>query len=498
MSLDAPVQGRRAQLNPQLTPLSAYSKEELLAAIARARAGVGDFASDLANDPSGFGAAWATVQKQLTLEGATTTAITLAKDTFDQAFTSAPPGVDASTVLSSATQFTLIGRTIGGAVDGIEGLLQSASQGAPPPMLLEQFTGTMIGITVAAGVLTAGVGAAIVGAVTGLASILSAVGLFGSSPGIQICPGVNVSQNPDWALASPAPCNAVWGDSNAPGTPGWRHFPNPNDSADAIWFGGDASALSLGSGWKGIRVFLAPAQTGTHGQTLLNVAFPTLPKIDVANNPLYAPMMQALPQPVRDFHQAFLAAWKLNMEYTLNGLNVQPDWAVLVHALRLWNQAHDGSSKFELSPITSSFLYEASLIPSAPNSMGVFNNLSIKDPLWYNVGQSLVIHTGPRRQFSGSVKNTINGMLAASGKSGLLAGSNAGSQKSSAASSAKTIMLVTGGVAAAGLLAAVLVAHKRHTSTAAVIKGAAGSTKRATVRAIDKTKRLLHHGSHRR
>src|SRR5260370_30346143 len=59
--------------------------------------------------------------------------------------------------------------------------------------------------------------------------------------------------------------------------------------------------------------------------------------------------------PLAGFHLAFIAAWKANKEYALNGQKCQPDATVLQHCILVWNRAHVSSSTTLLSPSTAMY-----------------------------------------------------------------------------------------------------------------------------------------------
>lgn len=419
----------------------------------------------MAADPHGFGASWNVVQGQLTAEGANSTEVLAAQNAFADAFDSLSqqPGVQitgAGGVLQAAQQYVLSGMTIGGAVDQVGGLIQAAQSGLPPAQILEAFTGTMIGLTVATGVLTAGVGAAIVGAVTVLATILQGAGLFGGSPGTSIpgCSGTTFNPAPNWAIG----CTAAYGKSTAPGTPSWRHFPSASNPNDAQWFTHGSSLTSLGvSNWNGLSISIPGYALETAAP--IYTVFPLLAQVVGTGNFLQQAEYNALPVAVQSFHQSFIAAWKLNQEYALNGLNVQPDWAVLVHALRLWNRAHQPGTPYALED--SGVLYESTLIGD------VASNLQSSDPLWApgQSGTALVVNTGPQLNFSAS-----GGVVG--GVRGWPTKVHGPSDTSSTASTAATVAYGAAAVAGAGLLGAFLYARHKKTTTKAVLKTAWSKT----------------------
>lgn len=366
--------------------------------------GAGDLASDLQSSSE-----WQAIEQQLRIEGAgqpaqqvqtlVDTAFTQFQSTYNQLVGPQPslaqiqgPGG----ALNAAASFIGAGFTIGGAVDMVNGLTAAASSGAPAPALLEAFTGTMLGIAVAAGSVTAGVGAAIVGVVDLLVTFLQAAGLFGSSPAATLC-GVNYQAVPNWAIN----CIGVFGSPASPGTPAWAHFPNPNDAADAVWYAPIAITPVIGMPigvieWRGLKLEGWNGQNSKRYPRPIDMAWNNYAQVDYTNSPIFPDFaFNALPQAAQNFHAAYLAAWKLNQEYLLNGLNAQDDQTVLIHALRNWNRAHHPSSTYVLTA-NSPMLYEASLIG------GLAQKLQTTDPLWATgqAGTGLQINTGAPLPFS--------------------------------------------------------------------------------------------------
>jgi hypothetical protein len=434
---------------------------------------LGDFASDIASDPSGFGGAWGQVQAQLNAEGANSTVVTAAKNAFASSFDSLSPTLNSigspQQLLSSCTQYALLGTTIGGAVDMVGGLIAAEQTGtaAQAPQLVESFTGTMIGLAVASGAATAGVGAAIVGAVTVLMTIMQSAGLFSTGPTGTSIPGcatnskgqtVTYSSPPDWSLGPPV-CAGFNGSRNAPGTFSWRNFPNPGDPVDQYWFivpGGSNTGSPDGQSiagntilWKGLRV-TGPILASNGGPALMDLVFPNFSSIGVVfiQNPFGAGENTAfsqLPNQVQDFHRSFFAAWKLNQEYILNGLTPQPDWAVLYHTINLWNRAHAATSTYTLKDGGATPLWEAnSLMPSLASNVGT------TDPIWdpASGGHGFILNTGPKLSF------TLGSAFAPS-----------------SSSVGKTLAYGAGGLALGSLALAAYQARQRRTTIARIYKG---------------------------
>jgi hypothetical protein len=93
-------------------------------------------------------------------------------------------GVNPQSIATAAQNYVLIGKTVAGAVDTVEGLIKlydSAGSITPDSAIAisNAFTGTMVGVAISAGAVSAGVGAAIVGAVAAVLGLLESNGLLG-------------------------------------------------------------------------------------------------------------------------------------------------------------------------------------------------------------------------------------------------------------------------------------------------------------------------------
>src|SRR5215813_11111452 len=110
------------------------------------------------------------------------------------------------------------------------------------PEVVQTSAGLLIGVAIAAGAVSAGVGAAVVGAVGALSSILDSAGLFGDKNPSATCPsnpGVKVSPPPDgWIgcvprYGPPVPNASIVLASGKPKpNPYWKFFPDPNNPDD--------------------------------------------------------------------------------------------------------------------------------------------------------------------------------------------------------------------------------------------------------------------------
>lgn len=320
--------------------------------------GIADFEGLISSD-SNFAGAWGQVQAQLTLEGAGPSDITSAKEAFTDSFqqiASQAFGVAGQDAIDAAKSYVLTGKTIAGAVGTVQGLITAAESGAPL-QIVQAFTGTLIGVAVAAGAVSAGVGAAIVGAVGALSAILQQAGFFGSPPAAGTVCGFPLYQKPTFTLG----CMGAWAPVIAVNSAAWRPFPDPTNSTDAAWFQtGHVGPGQWRDGFYGIR---APGKDQSYGGDAPNPASNSDRPIDIAfpgysycveaasgKIPVPTPPGTPVPSINTDFARAFIPAWKANAVYSLNGLKPQPDWQVLVHLLRMWNKSHDGSSYEVLLP----------------------------------------------------------------------------------------------------------------------------------------------------
>jgi hypothetical protein len=299
-------------------------------------ASLGDFDALVSTDPK-FASAWTEINGQLSAEGLDTTGAKIAlTDSFEQ-LVSQGFGLQEDEAISAAKEYVKTGQTILGAVNTVKGLIDAQAAGFNPVQVTQAFTGTLIGLGGAAGVVSAGVGAAIVGAVGALLAILQQQGLFGSQPsGFQICPGIaDATSKPDFVVG----CLGMWGSAVSPGSVNWRTFPDPNAASDAPWFATCPDNGCDTFDWKG-------ASYGNH--LLVNPAGVMRP-IDYAFEQYSAiEYLSANQTGPAYFTPGFVSAWKANAEYALNGLNACPtcqkwtesDAKVLVHFLRMWNRSH--------------------------------------------------------------------------------------------------------------------------------------------------------------
>ena len=328
-----------------------------------------------------FTSAWNDIQTQLSSEGAGTDAINDAKASFADSYNQFSQSVagsaasDIGSAIDGAKQYVLAGKTIAGAISNVQNLVRDIQDGAPPIATANAFIGTLVGIAVAAGAVSAGVGAAIVTAVALVAEVLSNFFNLGSSPGYNIC-GSTYSNQPNWVVG----CVAAYGNViNTSNDSDWRRFPNPTNGADAVWFcAGSGQAGSSNPGMEGCgSYFNWPSNNSVNWAPAgfpdvyraIDRAFPMYHHLECEHIQAQAITSVQIPQGAQqvseqvgplqitvtpetqafaNFQKSFFTAWQANQEYILNGLKPQPDWQVLLHAARIWNAAHEKGNGYSL------------------------------------------------------------------------------------------------------------------------------------------------------
>lgn len=365
--------------------------------------GLSEFNSLMQSGNSDFSKAWGAVQTQLAAEYGVGTqayqdAIVQAQGAMGDAYSglSQLAGVDPTKIADQARDYVLLGKTIAGAVSTVEGLVQDANSGQVTPAVVASFIGTMIGIGVTVGAVSAGVGAAIIGLAGAVVAIFQQFGLWQPSPpgggSQQICNsgadgsdvfigpvgpvytqnsyGINYSA---YKLGFTIGCLGVYVVDPAncriePASSVWRRFPNPNNPADSAWFqfgavdggrtgqpsgswvfpwGGSGNTLAVfNMGWSKpndnsafANLNIRPIDAAFHFWRYLECR---MAQVAQGQNPYGFTGSAA--QAVLDFERAFFQAWKANQEYALNGLKPQSTGQVLVNLLRLWNRAHLGAA----------------------------------------------------------------------------------------------------------------------------------------------------------
>jgi hypothetical protein len=378
--------------------------------------GTQDFNALMSTDPSlgdpHFQAAWSDVKKQLVAEG--TTELTGAKLAMTNAFYGAIEngiGVKPAEAAAAAKKFVIIGQTVLGQVGVIQNLIAS-TQGkltlAQEVQIGQQFVGSMIGIMAALAPATAGIGTIIVAAIMIAVEVMKAAGLLGSSEtpaGGWLPNWVGGAQpmltRPDFTVGG----MGAWAATVTPGAANWRQFPKLKDwpgggtgagwntpSNLGNWFSIPAASgdLRMGAGWwkDGFFGIRGPGQPQTYDSTQpaanvawggtrpIDVAFPDYGKLIDANNTGDNPflVMDLLGIPHNgptgsDFGSAYIAAWKANAEYALNGLKSKSSSEVLLNFLRVWNGTHATSGAGAAGQISAT-LPDSFLVRDAKNTLG--------------------------------------------------------------------------------------------------------------------------------
>lgn len=413
------------------------------------------FQAQLTSNPD-FQNGWNTVQSQLQSEGVTAASPGAAADllqaaqlNYQESFTGIiSNNIDAAaagTVGNMAAQFTIAGHTVAGAVNTIQGLVQTAQTGTPLE-IVTAFTGTLLPIAAGLGIATAGVGAAIVAAATLVFDLLdSVVGTHKPPTGQQIEPGCYTGADPAAGIAPPAftidyvmfladvPQGAHSGGTAilSPGTSQWRRFPSPN--ANPEWFQvptygpwGNSFVSRMYGGefvaclWDKSRGGIDP----TISWRPIDLAFGVYRYLECEQSALSSDPN------VAQFQQAFFSAWKANKEYALNGLAPQSDAQVFLHTLRLWNASHDGSTTvvlpnagFSPSDDRSSPLFQG----ACPGSSAPYFSYLVEEALPAAEsglvspdGSTLVLNSGASKQAllmasgaTGGLKSSSTGMSTA-------------------------------------------------------------------------------------
>ena len=418
-----------------------------------------------AYDPQ-FKAAWDDVKTQLIAEGQTDFSIAQSAlaDSFNQM--SSQLGVDPAEVYSAARDYVKLGHTIMGAVNTAQGLIQTA-RGGNPVAFVNQFTGTMIGLATTVGPLSAGVGAAIIGVVGAIVSILEQAHLFSPAPsaGGNSAYGIPYGQKPIFLVGDLGGWPINTATQIAPGSPDWRPFPDPSNPTDAPWFAdgnngvGDWRQGYFGYGGPGSDPSWHPNRTDRP----IDIAFPmyALGGHDQGGTPVAYGIEQM--QGGNDFTQAFCAAWKLNAAYALNGLKPQDDWQVLAHTLRMWNRAHSDSTVWTIDRQNDSGLPWGLMGGLA----GAVISANVRDVM-NAAGTGLPVHMGPVITFdtaSAAGSPNSNGVVTV--------GFNQNPM-----STGEKVLLGAAAVAGAALIGTAVYAGVKHKTVGAVVQDAWSSTKR--------------------
>ena len=454
---------------------------------------------------------WQLLDQQLQAEG--TNPSSLAYYTAQNSYASAinslsssiPSGqISPATVIGAAQSYVAAGYTVLGSVGQIQGLINAANAGQATASVVQAFTGVLIGTAVAAGSVTAGVGAAIVAGVAIVSSLVAS--LFGQNKPSANVSGCKISPPPSYTVGSaycmgdsspavpPAAAGAV---PAGPVSAYWRRFPNLANAADQAWFkpfsqiGSWTSGSSTDTWGVCYTNFNQGISINSQQSRPIDEAFPQyrmleceqqignlisavmIPagssSVSASIQPGPGQLSNALPQPTTitvtpemqafvQFQKAFFAAWKANQEYAINGLAPRADWQVLVQVVYLWNNAHDPGNGFTITPPSSS---------SSPNDVTTPAFCSPTTPTYESllvptVGQqdssaagfnvatnSITINTGPVKAsvVAASAQGGAN-LAASTSRGGGSASTAAGAASPSSSSSGSSALFVVGGAAA--------------------------------------------------
>jgi len=291
-----------------------------------------DFAQIAATTPK-FSQNWDDISKLLTSEGFSSGDITAARISFTGEFeglVNKASDLSADQVSDYAKQFVVSGRSVVGAIQNVQGLFNPSSVGADPIQVTQVFTGTLIGFLAAAGALsgvaTAGVGTAIMAATGAVIGMLQALGVVG--PPKEGFFSFNVP-------------------TIVPGSLAWNKFPDPNNAADAAWFGQCMNQDSSGRWGCAFTDSSRNMSFESRTPSGVNPATYNMRPIDYLpfGNPTGYSDIEYLsthPDGPSNFTASYIGAWKANAEYVLNGMRAQADADVFIHFVRLWNRSHLG------------------------------------------------------------------------------------------------------------------------------------------------------------
>ena len=392
-----------------------------------------DFAATASADPN-FSAAWDSVQTQLITEsgldpsalqaqasaagqsiidvfqaqGGDVSTLNSAKlaltDSYEQ-LSAQSFGLSGDDIVGAAKAYVIAGKTVVGAIGTVQGLIQGGV-GPITPAVVQSFTGTLIGVAVAAGATSAGIGAAIVLAVGAILKVMEAAGLFGK-PGehfdFYLDPGNGFGGVGINAIV-PNPIQV------SPGSVDWRHFPEPSTPEDAQWFQTGASEFQ----WHGLSINVHAENPILGYQAWGEYDWISGDASGITSYPQLPPTVAS----TSDFQKAFFAAYKANKSYVFNGLKAQSDDQVLVHTIRVWNTSHEGPPvRLEESAQTFVTTTGLGLLLSYANSLvtAVYGWIQATDPI-VDMSQSvraLLVNSGPLKSVAvaGSVQGTVQVVL---------------------------------------------------------------------------------------
>jgi hypothetical protein len=488
----------QVQINDQLAPTSAR------------RAGLGAPAitplvqSALNTDPSSWQGVWTTMQNEGWAQPQIDAAASKFVSTYTQIAQNSIIGENPDPGAAAAS-FTMVGNTIAGAVNTVEGLVSAVSSGSVPQAMnaVIGLVTSVVPAAAAAGAVSLGVGAAIVIGAALVEGLIS--NMFGSQPtpegSVGNCPyygsggAPTILVNYAWSWGKPVPT----GPSNAL----WRRFPDPSNSSDAGWFVSYNRNGQLDLGGDTKTWWWAAGQQNVSDEWYACLTMPQdsgkrpIDQLCYENgNSVYhhleceAAIAKAVPQDgspaaaLAKFQQAFFAAWKANREWGLNGLPQRPDVAVLQQTLVLWNNAHGSSQTVTIKPSQDAPLGAVAPCPS-PQLWSLLHQ-SLTPYAAILLGQSggdmaggvlvngnIVLNAGPSKTRVDGTEATWSGWGA---NAALTGGIGSKSAPASSSSTASTVALGAAGVVGVGLLSAFLYARHKKTTTKAVLKTAWGKT----------------------
>lgn len=366
---------------------------------------------------------WQAIQNQFNLEGASQGLQQKAQQSFADAFNSYTGTIDTTAQglidgATAATGLVLNDRTIVGAVQNVEGLIQGVQSGNAVE-IVQAFSGCMIAVLAASGTLTAGVGAAIA---IGVAALDELISLFTPSVAATVCGFNIVGAAPTWYW------NCAWsfGEKNTggPNSTAWRKFPVKGNAADAWWYTfppcipmpgtSQVPPCNLTQAWStqwtssdGIQAWwgCVPAVENTLIGRPIDAAFPQYKQLEFDSQVPPANAGYAA------FINGYFGAWQAAQEYNFNGV-VAPGFTTSQRGLddilalqkfwQMWNFAHSPSSTHTVNPAPNGWpdlLGQLAPRPAPGHTTYVEILVNEAKHTSYNEmlagGTSMVINTGP-------------------------------------------------------------------------------------------------------
>jgi hypothetical protein len=443
--------------------------------------------------------AWAPVGAQLTAEGVDPGNLYIAQQEFASAFNSLAGGnspvagstqLGASDFANAAAGFVTQNRTILGAVGTVGGLVEAAVTNAPPAQVIQAFSGLLVaGATaaVAAGAVSAGIGAAVIVGLELAATAISDL-LGNPAPPAAVLCSSTLSQVPTFSFA----CAACDGQAipAGPASPLWRQFPNVLNTADTAWFYQapfGTLVCIVNFDWSPGDHWFFSTTTSNAGSCMrpIDAAFPAYHQLELDVVALTGKFSAEQIVTMQSFYNGFIAAWRTNREYQLNGLATREDWEVLLLYTRLWNTAHaagDGyeftlpyagaSSSHVVSPTTASD-------PGAPLYVELLvGDLQANASSSLTGGTTLHVNTGAANTPPNAAGTPVPGGAGAPAPAANTSGLGVGSG----------LLIGTGIAAVGGLGAAALLAYSRGVPVQSVLKSSWRDTQQAAKKTWSKAK----------